>query len=192
LADWQREVVLDAGGDVLTDVAVEGIEVEEGRVVSVLADYGWERVDGELWTDASPEQLAHWCPSLRDWEGPNVADALTVSFRASEGPPRVDILETGAPLWRLNFSEGRCTAWATIPQSVSSDSVVAAMVAWLSSRLPIEGPGVVERGPGQVPQGTVEAWMHWQQLALRWGIRVGGGRTPLAGGGGRVHFRPQN
>ncbi len=57
-AERRVDAILDGGGEVLTDVVVEGIELEQGRVVGLHSDVGFEPVEGTLYTDLTPGELA--------------------------------------------------------------------------------------------------------------------------------------
>lgn len=56
-AEQRTGRILDAGGEVLVDVAVDGLDVEHGRIVGVRSEFGFEPVDGPLYTDLAPAEL---------------------------------------------------------------------------------------------------------------------------------------
>ncbi len=68
-AERRTGCILDAGGEVLVDVAVDGLEVEHGRIVGVRSEFGFEPVDGPLYTDLPPAELT----ALLDERGRPVA-----------------------------------------------------------------------------------------------------------------------
>ncbi len=112
------ELVLDAGGEVLDGVHVEGLEVVDGRIVAVLTEFGREHVPGRLYTDLRPERVAAWLP--RGVLAPSTLGALrslplqersvvVVSVDASGLPWEAWVADADVPIVRFHrpaISEG--------------------------------------------------------------------------------------
>jgi len=54
--------VIEAGGEALEEVSIEEIEIEHGRIVAVVTEFGRELVEGRLITDLPPGELAALLP----------------------------------------------------------------------------------------------------------------------------------
>ncbi len=196
LVSWQSDQIYGAGGEVLREVQISRLDVEDDRVVAVETEFGLEYVDDGVAVDAPPEVLARWCPELLEKaEIPIALDAFELSFRtAMDGPAQVEIVEEGAPVWRLKFDAGRVTALATLTPDTTEQEAVRRISRWLAESVPVEGPGVVRRLAGAIPGGTQESWRRWRQAAASLGIELLlGARAECAGERvGPAHFRPTN
>lgn len=178
----QRRVVLDAGGEVLEGVTIEGFEVEGGRVTAVVTDVGREHVDSLVFVDATPLTVADWLPPEQlddaarfDTGRLRAADAVEVTVRAEAGdlPWDVHIVDTDVPFWRLTRPgdlagasawRDAVTAHVTVPGDAPTGdrALVDAVLAGLRRFVEIRGGGepIVRRLPGAVPLHGLTTAMH--------------------------------
>jgi len=121
------DAVLDKGGEVLDGVAIEGFDVEDGRVTAVQTDHGREHVLGRLFVDAPIDDVAEWVELPVDAEQ---VDALTPAHRiqVTLKIDSVDVLP-----WLLDTPVGmpfeRVTRPGLLPQSQDWWSFVTVHIA---------------------------------------------------------------
>ena len=186
---WVDEVI-EAGGEALEEVAVEGLEVDEGRVLAVLTEFGREHIPGRLVTDLSPGQLARWLPEeagldraeLMSWP---VADRVDV---------RLPVAVSDARPWSQWVCDDRKPlvtvrrAWEA-PGVPSRDEVVAELVlgagdtfadrseaalgqlaaTLLDGIAEVTGPPrAVVRHRGVVPRPIPRSEAQWPEVARRY------------------------
>ncbi len=130
-ADGRREAILDGGGEVLENVAIESLEVEDGRVVAVHTEFGRELVDGVVHTDLPPAEVLELLP----------ADAIPAGLRqqVAELPAahRIEVTVSVEPValpWVLNIVRGpmgvsRITRVPDAPGMPRPDSLIVEIVA---------------------------------------------------------------
>lgn len=153
------DAILEAAGEVLEQVTVEGVEVEEGRLVALETEFGRELLEGPLVTDLSPGRLA----SLGLPVAPGTAGADRVEVEVGlERPLDHDViwvLGERPPMVSLQAGSGPSpTAVATLvlpvghPATQRTDAGLVDLVLTLLDGGPTTtaSPGRVQRFPGAV------------------------------------------
>lgn len=106
---FQRDRVLAAGGEVLEGVGVQAFELDDRRVVAVMAETGREHVDRRVWVERTPREIADLLPpDLIDepWRydltrlGSAHAVEVTFGVDRTDLPFETHLLDTG-PAWRI-------------------------------------------------------------------------------------------
>jgi hypothetical protein len=114
----------ESSGEALEDVGVEGLEVENGRVVGVRTEFGLDHVDGPLYTDFTPAELS---PLLGDGAllAPKtpMADRVLVEVRGSLVPWAMLVLEPARGLVALSRSCAG-SGGSPLPDRVVAEAIV--------------------------------------------------------------------
>lgn len=177
VAGAQQEAVLSAGGEPLQEVSVDGIEVEGGRIVSVMTEFGREHVDDVLYTDLPPARIAAWLPegalSPADREAldalPTEARTiLTLEVDAAGLPWEIWVPDPDSPVIQLRRAFGRPgeprpdRLHVHLKGALSQPEALALAQQVVAPLAEVEGPaGVVQHS---VP---VVSWAEAGQRALR-------------------------
>jgi hypothetical protein len=127
-----RDRILDAGGEILEGVAIEGVEVEKGRITGVCTDVGREHVDRLLLVDEAPRASTPWLPddvAGEAWRFDagrlDTAHEVRVTFAAAlnDLPFELHVVDAHLPFWRVTrpslLPEGHCDERVAVDLTLS-------------------------------------------------------------------------
>jgi len=174
---WEsgRQRIFEAGGEIIEGVNLQGFEVEDGRVVSLLTDHGREWIEACVFVDADSRTMLSWLPEALV-DAPFRFDAsrlpllhrleVTLPADVDALPWELHVVDEELPFWKLSkpgILPGRSqwlqhvTAHLTVhdkhPLWVADDATVAAAVKGALQAIAKvgSGPAVVQRWAQRVP-----------------------------------------
>lgn len=114
-----QQIILDHGGEIRTQVSIDGLRVADGRVVSVRSDQGEISVEGPLWVARPPRIVANWLGEAlpeslhRDAEYLMNADSVQVDMAGGPDnlPDVLHILDPSADFYRVVQTYGGERRW---------------------------------------------------------------------------------
>lgn len=181
------DAIHEAAGEVLEDVGVEGVELDDGRLVALETEFGRELVEGALVTDLAPGALA--ALGLPVPAGGDAVDAVEIELEV-ERPLEVDVLWVlgeRPPLVALyagHDAAGEPTSSVVArmvlplghPAAAASDARLGHLARTLVDGIvtPLDAPHRVRRHPGSVaaPRRAEEAaWPERCRAYQRLGIQ---------------------
>jgi hypothetical protein len=185
------DAVIEAGGEALEEVVVHGADVEAGRWEALQTEFGRERLEGPLVTDATPGQLAALVESA-PFDRPPRADLVEVRLPTDGALPydRVWVLGRRPPLLQVHRSgDHHVVAELVLPVEHPAHGAAPAVHESLARTL-LEGivevsagEAVVRRHAEAVARPRPDAWRArdaaYQRAAIvpvgdaAWGVPLG-------------------
>ena len=181
--DVSISCIEDGGGQVRTDVVVQSLTVEDGRVVAVQTSDGEIVLDGPLWLAVPPAEIAQMLGDSLDSRLHNdarmleTADALQVALKGgpSDLPDEVHIVGESASFYRVVTAYGaqrQAIFHATIPTGQALEPGLPARIAVDADRLGLSGfeeaGARVERLVGHEPVWSARCHARLRRLVLGW------------------------